>query len=538
MQNRTTFLLFILLLVGVGVIGYLRGLERGPGIGDVDTDVATLQAVLPEAEGYKLQKVPCWFDISWRQSVACARLHTPAETGRYSLPVVVIRASKPRDPVPLLYISGGPGDPAHIQADDIPYWQAWYERADLQRDLVLVDRRGTGLSVPRHKCDAYTQFSRQVLAQDVSLEEELRRGRAVVRECLQSLDREGFDRSHLGTRQSARDLQALMLSLGYHHWHLFGVSYGTRLGLELLALSPDRVQSAVLDSVYPRGKGRLTEWPWLLNLSLEKLFNYCPQGGLTGGGQARQAKSASVGGALTECPLATTVQEQKFWRALATLKQTPLQLTVKSWHGEPPFRVVINDHRFVSAVFDALYDRTQIAKIAAAVDAALARDSQGLLPLIEPFVNYAFDPQFSSMVFMAVECGENPDVSEQAYLQQVEQYPGLEPYTRDLWRYDVCRDWTRDMAQVASAAATNPVAEGYGEVPALLLAGGLDPITPSLWARELNKRWPGSQVLLIPEAGHSVVGNVDCVHGLLGAYYRNPRQTMGSEVLQESCPQP
>lgn len=538
MPFRTKSLLLVLLLLVVVVIGYLRDPSNPDDVRHTELQTVTPEVGGGETQGYRLEKVPCWFEVSWRQSVECARLHTPSETGRYTLPVVIIKTKETQDLAPLLYISGGPGDPAHIQADDIPYWLAWYERADLQRDMVLVDRRGTGLSVPTHKCQAYTRFSRRVLAQDVSLEEELRQGRAVVRECLQYLDKTGFDRSHLGTRQSAQDLKALMLSLGYPRWHVFGVSYGTRLGLELLAQAPDRVQSAVLDSVYPRGKGQLTEWPWLLNLSLEKLFNYCPQSGAVRGGLAKAAKSANISGAPKECPLATTVQEQKFWRALAVLKQTPLLLTVKSWHGEPPFRVVINDHRFVSAIFDALYDRTQIAKIADAIDAALERNSQGLLPLIEPFVNYAFDPQFSSMVFMAVECGETPDVSEQAYLQQVEQYPELEAYTRDLWRYDVCRDWSPGAAKVASALATNPILEGYGEVPALLLAGGLDPITPALWARELNKRWPSSQVLLMPEAGHSVVGNVDCVHGLLGAYYRNPRQTVSREVLLESCPQP
>lgn len=516
--RRIIILLSILLAILVAILAVAHLKPSMPLTADpeaVDVKAADLNAVerdLDDSSNYSLATIECWFDADWRQSIKCARLQTPADNGRFSLPVVVIKAPAARQQAaPVLYLSGGPGDSAHMQAENISYWLAWYERAGLDGDLVLVDRRGTGLSVPSLDCQAYTDFSRQILAENVSLKEELSHGQEVIRECLKTLKEKGFDISHFGTRQSAEDLRALMLALGYQRWHLYGVSYGTRLGLELLELAPNRTVSAVLDSVYPKGKGRLTEWPWLLDLSLRNLFRYCLK--------------------LEGCEQNPDVFEAKFWQALAVLKQTPLKLTVKSWHNHAPYSVLVNDHRFLSAVFDALYDRVLAEKIPAAVDAALARDSQGLRSLIEPFVNYAFDPEFNSMVFMAVECSETSWVDESAYLAEVKKYSRLQAYTKDLWKYDSCRDWVSEPNKEIPERQT---IEPFRHIPTLMLAGGLDPITPGIWAEELHRGWSGSQVLLFPEVGHSVVGNEDCAHGLLGTFFRTPAKI----VSMADCVEP
>ena len=488
-------------------------------------------ALSPDLGAYQLASQSCWFRVSWQRSVSCSRLQTP---GGFSLPVVVIEGRA--DTAPVLYLSGGPGDSAHFH-DSIDYWLDWYDQAGLDGDLVLVDRRGTGISRPRQDCDTYTRFSRRILAENVSLEEELRQGQQVLRECAQQLADAGFSSRDYGTRHSARDLGALMQALGYQRWHLYGVSYGTRLGLEMMERYRSQTLSAVLDSVYPKGKGALTEWPQLLSDSFRQFFHYCDAGSCPGGARL----------------------EAQFWQALSLLQQTPLSLSVKSWDGEAPYRVVVNDHRFLAAVFDALYDRTTADRIPAAIAAVLARRSQGLVPLIEPFVNYAFDPAFNAMVFMAIECAETAAVDESAYMVQVSRYPRFTPYTQDLWRYDSCEAFNRLLipggAVVSQNEGRDGGANGDGEgvvdgeevgvavsyqsrvfqrqgitgiadIPVLILAGRLDPITPSAWAEELHAQWPASQLQVYADAGHAVVGQKHCVHSALGDFYRAPHRKM------------
>ncbi len=496
---RRTLAVFAVATI-VLVCGYL---QLGPGsLGSPDQP-----RMLPRNSlGYQLQSQACWFDADWRRSVNCFRLQTP---DGFSLPVVVISGKSAAAPV--LYLSGGPGDPAHLQADDMLYWFDWYDQAQLDGDLVLVDRRGTGLSRPHQDCGAYIQFSRRILGENVTLAEELRQGQQVLRQCAQSLAEEGFDARAFGTRQSAEDLRALMQTLNYPQWHLYGVSYGTRLGLELLERFPQQTLSAVLDSVYPKGKGSLYEWPRLLDSGLQRFFRFCEA---------------------SECGGSDSQLEKNFWKALGILQQTPLSLTVKSWHGEAPFRVVVNDHRFLSAVFDALYDRNLADKIPAAIASVLSRDTRGLMPLIEPFVNYAFDPQFNNMVFMAIECAETADIAESTYIEAVNRYPQLKAYTLDLWRYDSCRDLNA-LGKVGEERVFAPQRlQAISHIPTLLLAGELDPITPSDWATRLHRDWPASQLLVFPDVGHSVVGHKQCVHSQLGAFFRAPNEPLSKSDCQ------
>jgi pimeloyl-ACP methyl ester carboxylesterase len=74
---------------------------------------------------------------------------------------------------------------------------------------------------------------------------------AVTRACLDELAAAGADLSKINTEQNARDVQAVMRALGYPVFNLYGISYGTKLGLEVMRTAPDGVRAAVLDSVAP-----------------------------------------------------------------------------------------------------------------------------------------------------------------------------------------------------------------------------------------------------------------------------------------------
>src|SRR5690606_11947077 len=66
----------------------------------------------------------------------------------------------------------------------------------------------------------------------------------------------------------AAEINEMLNALGYDAWHLWGVSYGSRVAL--LAAKHEKVKSVLLDSPYPLNKGRLSEWPGLLDGAMAK----------------------------------------------------------------------------------------------------------------------------------------------------------------------------------------------------------------------------------------------------------------------------
>src|SRR5829696_5064324 len=62
----------------------------------------------------------------------------------------------------------------------------------------------------------------------------------------------GVDLSQYNSIASANDTVALVKALGYDDYNLYGVSYGTRLALEVMRNHPESgLRSVVLDSTYP-----------------------------------------------------------------------------------------------------------------------------------------------------------------------------------------------------------------------------------------------------------------------------------------------
>ena len=110
-------------------------------------DVAA--AASPAAPAF--EESPC--DVPTAANVAaglrCGTVHVPRdyahpESGTFALSVVIAKsAQQPAFRDPVIYINGGPGEPLTVYAA----YQA-REPYAAQRDLILVDQRGTGRSEP------------------------------------------------------------------------------------------------------------------------------------------------------------------------------------------------------------------------------------------------------------------------------------------------------------------------------------------------------------------------------------------------------
>jgi pimeloyl-ACP methyl ester carboxylesterase len=129
-------------------------------------------------------------------------------------------------------VSGGPGQAA---SDFYLSIGPAFSRIRRDRDLVIVDQRGTGRS-NRLDC-ALPDDSEFVVFDPHELQ-------AAVRECLAILP---GDPRYYTTSIAVRDLDDIRAALGYSTLNIYGISYGTRVAQHYMRRYPDRVRAAILD---------------------------------------------------------------------------------------------------------------------------------------------------------------------------------------------------------------------------------------------------------------------------------------------------
>ncbi len=144
---------------------------------------------------------------------------------------------------PLVYLAGGPGASGVY---DVPLLAPLLESLRAGRDLIFFDIRGSGFSQPRIDC---------------TLTEEGAPGP----HCMEEVRAMGIEPMFFNTTQNAADVADLVGALGYDMVDLLGVSYGTRLALEVVRTQPEIVRAVVLDS---------TVAPETLTFELQALGDY------------------------------------------------------------------------------------------------------------------------------------------------------------------------------------------------------------------------------------------------------------------------
>src|SRR5690606_15753594 len=148
------------------------------------------------------------------------------------------RASRPL-PDPIVFLAGGPGQAA---TESFPQVAPAYRELLGQREVILVDQRGTGSSNPL-KCPMPGLDDPTAPTPDREPIQQM------ARDCLAGID---GDVANYTTRDYLADLEALRKTLGIERWNIVGGSYGTRVALAYLQAYPDSLRSVVLDGVVPQ----------------------------------------------------------------------------------------------------------------------------------------------------------------------------------------------------------------------------------------------------------------------------------------------
>ena len=181
--------------------------------------------------------------------------------GEIELRIAVVPAlNLTPEPDPVVPIAGGPGQ------GSVQFYTAYsaaFERLRRNRDILLVDQRGTGLSA-RMDCE----FDDDVVEGQYSPELTVR----YARECLDALP---FDARFFTTSVAVKDLEAVRTALGYTQLNLYGVSYGTRVAQHFARRYPEATRTLTIDGVLPPQKSLGPEIATESQRAINRIFARC-----------------------------------------------------------------------------------------------------------------------------------------------------------------------------------------------------------------------------------------------------------------------
>jgi len=190
------------------------------------------------------------------RTVVCGRVDVPAdhaapEGRRIELGFAILRAqSLSPAPDPLVFLQGGPG------ADVVSQMQTWavaFADWRVRRDVIVFDQRGNGVSDALTACRGATSgHFAEIAGAEPASDAEPTSPDALLAECRAEIEGRSEEIALINTAQNAGDVAALVSALGFgESWNLYGGSYGTKLGLEVMRQDPPGLRAVILDGVAP-----------------------------------------------------------------------------------------------------------------------------------------------------------------------------------------------------------------------------------------------------------------------------------------------
>jgi pimeloyl-ACP methyl ester carboxylesterase len=387
-----------------------------------------------------------------------------AKSGRtISLKVVVWPAlgNNPK-PDPLFFLAGGPGQGAATLARQV---RELFRPIQAERDIVLVDQRGTGESGALECRNDDDRLA--------SINEPDEVGLARLKACLEGYD---ADLRLYTTPIAMDDLDDVRAHLGYARINIYGGSYGTRAGLVYLRQHGDRVRSIVLDGVAPPDM---------------RLPLYVPR-------DAQRAIDRLVADCAADAACAATYPNlgERVRQLFARLQAAPPTLRLVHPRTGVAETVTVDVGLVANLVFGALYSPLTSSMVPELLVRAEQDDFQGMLALA--MANEGAADNMSLGMQLSVVCAEDvPRIAP----GEVERASRGSLFGQRLLmaHFKACEFWPRG---ALPGDYYDPV---VSDVPALVLSGDVDPITPPSWGALVSDGLSRATHLTAPFTGHGVV---------------------------------
>lgn len=366
-------------------------------------------------------------------------------------------------PDPVFFLAGGPGQSA---VDSFPGLNPVFKEVRKQRDVILVDQRGTGKSNPLSCAppegdeDDYDPSPEAMQAHAAS--------------CVEALSKKA-DLRHYTTTDAVADLEDVRQAIGAEQINLVGVSYGTRVAQQYAMRHPAATRSIVLDSPVPNTLGLGNIFARNLDDALALQFGLCTKD---------PACRDKLGDPRAELDV-----------LLNRLRANPVQVDYRDATSGEVKQGTLRAETVAGLVRMYAYMPLASGLLPKLIHEANAGRYANLMALSKMLVGDVKESMALGMQ-LSVVCSEDA-----ASMVVREQDAGtVLGNLLPVGMAAMCKAWPRGRVP---ADFNQPLAT---KVPALVLAGEFDPVTPPRYGKEIVKTLPNGRLFVLKGVGHGALG--------------------------------
>jgi len=418
----------------------------------------------------------------------------PDKPGGRTIELFVARVpaiSLNKKPDPLFLIAGGPGTSS---VDLYTSSSSAFERVRRDRDIILVDQRGTGGS---HRLDC--DYGDHNLFERI---DEVEVGPANIK-CRDELSKNSDLRMYT-TSVAVGDLDHVRKLLGYEHINIYGNSYGTRVAQHYARRYPKATRTVILDGVV---NPEVILGPAIAidaERALQRIL-------------ARCARDAA-------CAKAFKDPSADYRTLRAQLGVKPVKSMVSDVATGRPIHFDFTTRHLSAVLRFASYNDDQAALLPLSLH--LATHEANFTPLASQFRVFAhsLEASFAYGMHNSVACSEDAPLIDSSKLDLPAlnaTHMGSEQVQQLV---EACKDWPKGVVDEDLHAPLK------SDAAALLLSGADDPVTPPEYAALAQRAFTDSKHVIVAGHGHGQLGT-PCIDRVIATFV-----TAGSaKTLDTSC---
>ncbi len=404
------------------------------------------------------------------------------------LAVAILRRDESNTPV--VYLHGGPGAGAlnMVTVNAVRYMFS-------NRDVILLDQRGSGYSEPSLDCPIVRNSSQDSRTESIPDREAThQRNLDAAATCRDFLTENGINIAAYHTAANAADVADLRVALGIDEWHLFGISYGTRVALTVMRDHPEGIGRVILDSVYPPMPDKRRITTITTQKALNTLFEHC-------------ASDAT-------CAKKYPTLADDFFAQVERANTKPVALEM-----EPDVTYYMSGDDLVSIVFGLMYRGDMISTLPWVISEIANGDVDALLRSHMDWLSYMAEEGGIAGLALSTSCREIvPFTSDEAVLAEM---ANVEPALRPGMELSVSE--ITALCEVWDVPPADSIENDWvrSDIPTLLLTGTFDPVTPPAYAYEAAEHLTTHVLVEFPDMGHAATASA-CAQKLASRFLDDP----------------
>jgi pimeloyl-ACP methyl ester carboxylesterase len=405
-------------------------------------------------------------------------------------------ALRPTTVPPIVYLAGGPGV-SGVDAARLPARFAIFQALREITDVIALDQRGTGWSNEIPPCPTTMYLPQNQPTTRAAL---TRAVRVAASACARFWKEAGIDLAAYNTWESAADIDALRIALGVKQVSLWGISYGSHLGLAVLKRFPRSIHRVAMVGI--EGLDETVKLPALTDAFLGRL-----QAAISSDPEASKAYPDFVG----------TMR-----RVHARIEREPVNVRFTDKEGKDVSLVLgVTDIRTAAAVMGA--------------DPSRSRMLPGIYAMMDA-------GDFSRIAPIAWEVLRKPDaVRLTGMSESMDVASGISRRRFELFEQQVKDSVLGDivnfpMPHIGHALGVPDLGDSFrapfkSDVPVLFMSGTLDGRTYPESARELIRHFTRGSHLIVENGGHNLFEASPLIKDVVVAWFRGEAPKVSTLTL-------